>query len=249
MKQRLQGMVMGVLLAVLLLGTMTVFAANTRTIEVSFGGYRTYLFEQEIVVRDDDGKIIEPFSHNGHVFIPVDTVLHAMRENATWDEKRGVLRFGQVTAERVKIPLQETAPFFDSGLITSLGSTIRQISGRPILWTRNSVRMGGNTFRDVLVYTSQGSNAQHSSFTLHNLSGRYMLLTGYIGRVDETASRDAVARFFGDGTLIQSININRGALPVTFSIPVENVNLLRIEFVFQRGPTGVVTYALLGFLE
>ena len=96
MKQRMQGMVMGILVMTLLFGTVTVFAASTRTIEVTFGGVRTFLFEHEFVVRDDQGLVIEPFVYNGRVYVPVDTVLHAMGNNASWDASTGILRFGQL---------------------------------------------------------------------------------------------------------------------------------------------------------
>lgn len=78
MKQRMKGAIMGALAMVLLLGTVTVYAAATRNIEVTVGTVRTTMFGQEFVVRDEQGIVIEPFVYNGRAFIPVDTVLHAM---------------------------------------------------------------------------------------------------------------------------------------------------------------------------
>ena len=63
MKQRMQGMVMGVLVTVLLLGSVAAFAAAPQSIEVTFGNIRTTLFGEEFVVRDAQGMIIQPFMH------------------------------------------------------------------------------------------------------------------------------------------------------------------------------------------
>jgi len=94
MKQRIQGIIMGVLVTVVLLGTATVFATTVQTIEVTFGGVRTTLLGQEFVVRDEDGMLIQSITYDGRVYIPMDTILYALGDNVQWNENTQILNFG-----------------------------------------------------------------------------------------------------------------------------------------------------------
>ena len=249
MKQRMQGMVMGVLVMTLLFGTVTVFAATPQTIEVFFGNIRTTVHGLEFVVRDDEGEIIEPFFYNGRAYVPVETILNAMRQNVQWDEATTTLNFGtpeQIAIVRKKISLNSAAPFFDSGA-QAIVAGVNGISVSPEM--RSTVVMGGITYQDALVHGGWGD--RQTSFTLHNLNGQFKGLSGYIGRVDQTVMRDAVVRFIGDDNLLQSLNVTAGNLPIPFVVNVKNVNLLRIEVELgSRLPGGgTVEYAIIAFLE
>ncbi|MCL2841795.1 MAG: copper amine oxidase N-terminal domain-containing protein [Defluviitaleaceae bacterium] len=80
MKQRLQGMVMGFLVAVLTLGVVTVFATSTRTIEVTHGvnviidGIRQNF--------DDD---MQPFMSEGRTFLPLRAIADSLGLDVTWN--------------------------------------------------------------------------------------------------------------------------------------------------------------------
>ncbi|MCL1988725.1 MAG: copper amine oxidase N-terminal domain-containing protein [Firmicutes bacterium] len=99
MKQKLQGILTGIVLTTLLFSTITAFAAAPTTIDVIVGTVRTTLFGQEFVTRNAQGTIIEPFIHNGTAFIPVDTILQALGENAQWNAATNTLNFGDATGQ------------------------------------------------------------------------------------------------------------------------------------------------------
>ena len=248
MKQRMQGVVMGVLVTVLLLGTVTVWAATTRMIEVTFGNYMTTLFGQEFVVRNAEGAILQPFSYDGSVYIPVETVLHAMGANVQWNANTGTLNFGTATQPplaRERTPLQVAAPAYDTGRshnFAGLGA-----------WASDQVNMAGVTYRNVMVYGSSNATDQRV-FSLHNLAGQYELLTGYIGRVDGSRGHgNAVANFYGDGNLLQSIQLNATAMPTPISISVNGVTQLRVRVTFpgsfRSAQLSGTQYALYAYLE
>ncbi|MCL2405537.1 MAG: hypothetical protein FWC92_08325 [Defluviitaleaceae bacterium] len=112
------------------------------------------------------------------------------------------------------------------------------------VWLRESARMGGDAYRNALVYHSGNSLGGGRAFSLHNLRGQYTLLTGYMGRVDSSIYRYVNVRFYGDGYLIKYYHIIPGSLPIPISVPLEGVSLLRISV------NGWNThYALYGFLE
>ena len=248
MKQRMQGMVMGVLITVLLFGSVTAWAATTQTIEVTFGNIRTTLLGQEFVVRDEQGVIIEPFTYNDRVYVSVDTILRAMRSNAQWDEATSTLNFGAVEqppVARERAPLNTAAPFFDTGVTGPWND-------RTSVVTRDSVTMGGTRYQNVIVYRSRNQTAlsgANNLFTLHNLRGEYQLLSGYIGRIDGSGMLNTTVKFFGDGELIQTYRLTATNMPIPISLPVTGVTQLRVEFSFDRASNTRTEYALQAFLE
>jgi hypothetical protein len=104
--------------------------------------------------------------------------------------------------------------------------------------------MGNVEYRDVISFYHS-----ISSFTLHNLNGQYGLLSGYLGRVDGSNMRHATITFIGDGVVLQNFELRAGNLPISISVPVEGVHLLRIEMQTGDGSFGRANYALYGFLE
>lgn len=64
---------------------------------------------------------------------------------------------------------------------------------------------------------------------------------------------NAIVRVYGDGRLLQTLELNAGDLPQSFSVFVEDVHLLRIEFLTvgatRPGVWNNIRYALVGYLE
>ena len=254
MKQRMQGMVMGILATILLLGTVTAFSADTRTIEATFGNFRTYLFDQEFTVRNTQGEVLQPFMYNGSLYLPAEAILHAMGENASWDATTGVFRFGSVDAPptRERVQLQTAAPFFDTGW-SGTGNM-----GRASVSEVAAVEMGGVTYHNVLRFRT--NNVSHGiwttahnsrAFSLHNLNGQYRLLSGYVGRIDGSVMTNARVDFIGDGELLQSHDLDATAMPIPVNVLVEGVRQLRVEIYFiQHGVRNSYTeYAFVGYLQ
>ena len=209
MKQRMQGMVMGILVTVLLLSSVTVFAATPRTIEVIFGGVRTTLFGQEFVVRDDQGMVIEPFIYNGRAFVPVDTVLHAMGLNAQWNEVTSTLNFG--TASGTQPAPSGVRHYLENDIQATQVSEVRNrgegIGRFPADGTFVMNRVPYSS--GITATLNRGSNV---TFT-YNIEGRgYTRLSGVFGRVGGhintpgalTITADGVVLSRGDDFLIAS---------------------------------------------
>ncbi|MCL2016500.1 MAG: hypothetical protein FWG68_09675, partial [Defluviitaleaceae bacterium] len=230
-----QGFLSGILLTTLLFSTVSVFAAAPQTIEVIFGNVRTTLFGQEIISRDAQGTIVEPLTYNGTVFIPIDTILQALQENAQWNAATNTLNFGAPATGVVTQPNQpqqpqqavqggtpftQAVPPFDVSHNTD--RAIVEVSNHP------DRRMGGNFAGEVVSYRRGGTSSDllHSS---HNLGGRFTQLSGVFGRVDGSNQRNVTLTFIGDGRTLQSIDINALDLPTPINVDVTGIQLLRIE--------------------
>jgi len=65
----------------------------------------------------------------------------------------------------------------------------------------------------------------------HHLNGRFTTLTATLGRVDVAGWEPREVRIYGDGTRIETYFIHGTFSPTQISLPVQNVNHLRIEIV------------------
>ena len=205
MKQRMQGMVMGILVTVLLLGSVTVSAATPRTIEAIFGGVRTTVFGTEFVVRNAEGLVIEPLTYNGIVYVPVNAVLHAMGANAQWNEATSTLNFG--LAQGVPSAPTGVRHYLENDIIATQAS--EHISRFP----------ANGTFVMNGVPYSSGITANlirgDSATVTYNIEGRgYTRLSGVFGRVGGhintygalTITADGVVLSRGDDFLVLSVS-------------------------------------------
>jgi hypothetical protein len=112
MKHRLQGIAIGLLVSVFMLGTVSVIAVTeTKRIEVVFNNYKTSLFGKEYKVKNITGDTLESFAYNGSVYVPMEAILHALGENAQWNVDTDTLNFG-VLVEDIAI-FSETVPPYD----------------------------------------------------------------------------------------------------------------------------------------
>jgi len=220
MKQRMQGLVMGVLVTTLLLGTVTAFAATTQTIDVVFGNVRTTLFGQEFVAMDDQGTAVVPLTYNGRTYIPVEAILHAMGDGAQWDAATATLNFGAVVEDTPQLPegrpLLEVAPSFER----AGNATIRI----------QTATMRGETFTNAITVPTSANGWAH-----HALDGQFTRLTGTIGRIDGSGTVPRILRFIGDGNELASFTIGEHFAPEDISIDVTGVTTLRIEVVRTPG--------------
>ena len=224
MKRNLQKMVMGLLMASLLFGSVTVFAANTRTIEVTSGNVRTTLFGQEFVVRDADGAIIEPFIYNGIAYVPVNAVVHAMGVNAQWNEATQTLNFGAIgTAQPPTNISKRTSVYLEDGINSVDRSGIARFPAN------GSFSMGETTFFRGIT-SSMGIFGSTRSATYDISSYNFIRLTGTFGRVGNASS--GTITITGDGSLLGGFEIGRNDIPIIIDVEIPT-GIQRIDIRFS----------------
>jgi len=249
MKQRMQGLVMGVILTVLMLSATMAYANNRVTREITYG--INVMLNGEVIQFDYDSR---PFVMGGRTFLPLRTIAELVGLPVDFDSPTNTAIVGSSHAEPARRSLNAAAPVFDRGVVTE--GSVTQWNTNPSSQSLASVNMGGGVYSDVMVYRSgwdfNFNNRTRTVFTLHNLNGQYRWLAGYVGRVDGSGHADATMNIIGDGTLLQSIELEATALPVPISVFVEGIRHLQVEFVFQRGDgngSNQVSYAFNGFVE
>jgi len=87
MRQRLQGMVFGFVLAALVMGgSFAVFATTrTETLTVTFRDIRLMVNNELVIPTDVRGNVVEPFMISGTTYLPIRAVSEALGMEVYWD--------------------------------------------------------------------------------------------------------------------------------------------------------------------
>ena len=228
MKQRIQGIVIGLLIASIIFGG-TAFASSSEMREIYYG-INVVVNGVQAQFADD----MRPFIMDNRTFLSLKAISDLLDIPVDFDPVTNSAIVGTRGPSGTRQPLNQAAPFYDSGG-TGIYTRVSAI---------DSVNMGGTAYRDALVFGREGWSS--SAFSLHNLNGQFRLLTGDIGRVDGTRMYNATFNFYGDGILLKTYEQKAGDLPAPISVFVEGVRQLKIEVITADGSA---LYALAGFLE
>lgn len=219
MKKRLQGLIAGVLLGVMLTGGV-VFAKNgTETIEAFYNNIKIYVDGVKVEPKDANGNTVEPFIYNGTTYLPVRAVGEAIGKNVTWDGTTRSVYLGEKLGDvQYLVDVCPAFQFKDTHYkeCTSQNGKYFEMGGKK--WTNGF-------YADAI--TDINGNAGNAAF--YNLNGKYKTMTFMAGAVDNELSQDAEFRIYADDKLIKTIEIKVGALPKKYTLNVDNALQLKIE--------------------
>lgn len=248
MKQRLQGMIFGCILTVLILGTATALAAQTRTIEVTYG--------VSVVVdgvRQNFAHDMQPFVSGGRTFLPVRGIADTFGVDVNWDAStRTVNLWSSTPVAQLPTPTPAPAPtptpeptyfwldhmphlnYQSGGYFQTFFST----------WRQGSQSTDGTVFDRGLRFEirSSGGFAAQTAWQSVDiaLNANYNTLRGTLVSAAERDIGPTQVRFYGDGRLLYtSPIISGGTIPIPFNVDISNVLLLQIH-VEGRHSIGIV---------
>ncbi|MDR1194536.1 MAG: copper amine oxidase N-terminal domain-containing protein [Peptococcaceae bacterium] len=84
MIKRIQGMIVGIIIGSML-AAGSLYAANTKTLQVTFNNIRIFVDGIQINPTNPSGDKIEPFIYNGTTYLPVRAVGEALGQKVYWD--------------------------------------------------------------------------------------------------------------------------------------------------------------------
>ena len=103
MKKRLQGVVIGFVLALILTGTVAFAATGAKTLTANYRDIKIIIDDVPITPRDANGNIVEPFIVDGTTYLPVRAVGEALGMNVTWDGVTGTVFLDSIWEEDYSI--------------------------------------------------------------------------------------------------------------------------------------------------
>jgi len=223
MKQRIQGMVVGSILTVLLFSATSILASDSiRNISVTFRNIRLVVNGQLTTPRDGVGNIVEPFIFEGTTYLPVRAVGEALGMNVSWNSATSTVYISTPTLilpSPSPVAFFEAVPHFESG-----GQRGRQL-------LIGTVNMLGMPYPNALhISFPRTSIAQWDAWKNFSLNEQFETLTGTIGRVDGTGVGANSISFIGDGRTLATFVIDGDTHPTDISVDVRGVRILRIQF-------------------
>ena len=219
MKKRLQGLIAGVLIGVIITGG-TVFAKNgSEMIEAFYNNIKIYVDGVHIEPKDASGKAVEPFIYNGTTYLPVRAVGEAIGKTVTWDGTTQSVYLGEKPGD-VQY-LTDVAPAFQYNSANYVECT--SSNGKHF-------EMGGEKYTNGF-YATAGTDINGNCIypAFYNLNGKYKTVSFVAGALDNELSSDAEFRIYADDKLIKTLNIKPGNLPQKYVLDIKNALQLKIE--------------------
>lgn len=238
MKQKMKQsrtFLMGMVTTLLLISlSVSAFAAYNQSLTVTYDDIKLNINGMQITPKDVTGRVVEPFTYQGTTYLPVRAVGEAVGYTVSWDQttktvfmtmaggttggNQGGNQGGNTQTPAVNLvdTFGDPYSYYDNweyGIYPSNGG--------------DSITMGGTGYKNALRLNSLNRN---TNYAMYNLGGKYTSLGGIVGSEDgNNGNKTATLSIFGDGTLLKSIDVSDGALPVNFSVDVSGVSQLKFE--------------------
>lgn len=219
MKKQWKGFFVGFVLAATLFSLeSTAWGAMVgKTIEV-FTGVNIYIDDVKLNPVDPNGNPIEAFIYNGTTYLPVRAVGEAVGKVVQWEGKTSSVYLGRHTGEKPAVWLKDLDYFMGDKFITL--SSDKDNLGQ----TRTNCIIGKS-------YLGSGSSDYYWNNT-YKINGQYRLISGTLyQRYDyRSAESKGSLKIYGDGNLLYEATMDRGVEPIDFSVDIQGVLELRIEY-------------------
>ncbi len=222
MKERMQGIVIGIVIGSLCAGG-SVFAKNAvEKISVNYKNIKVFKDEVQCELKDANGNTLEPFIYNGTTYLPVRPVAELAGMNVSWDAETNTIHlWEQIESTEGEKLLSLISP----SEVPKLCEVYLPVSNHPFV-------MSGTSYTDGLVFRKSGQPVKF------NLNYNYETLSFTVGHVDfsEYTGTDTI-RIFANNRLFKEFTLRVGDEPQRLTIPVRDVNLIEIRVIGDNNPT------------
>ena len=201
MKERLQGVLAGVLIGAVSIGSIAYATTGTRSIDVIYDNIKVYKDNVLCELKDANGSVIEPFIYNGTTYMPVRGTANLADMQVTWDgANNSVYLWDELVPDGTY--LVDVCPPYETGNV----DTYLQSEGK-------SFSMAGEKYSNGLVFKYT------EAYALLNLNSQYSTIECTVGHTGDNQEPKSIA-FIVDGRTVQEVELEAEALPKTVSIPV-----------------------------
>lgn len=204
MKERLQGLIAGILIGAMGVGGAVYAKTGSEWIEVAYNNIKVYKDNVLCELKDSNGSTIEPFIYNGTTYMPVRGTAKLADMEVTWDgASKSVYLWDNMVPEGTYL-MEVCPPYETHGYDEYL-----QQNGR-------SFQMSGTKYSNGFVLNYTGG------YAMFNLNSKYSNIEFTVGHVDgsDLTEEDQDIYFYVDGKLVKEISIGSESMPKTVSIPV-----------------------------
>ncbi len=237
MKKRLQGLIEGVLVGVILPCGVAFAKQISQTAELFYNNIKIYIDGGEIVPKDVNGNKVEPFIMNGTTYLPVRAISNALGKDVEWDGATQSVYIGkkdQTKPDNYLDKIQYTDfKSYDGRQFYKINGTVTDYM--------NTTYTNGILLYDSFTYVIENDRDEAHILIDYPLNSQYKKLLGKIvlpqkvdiaGFKEENINEWSGAvnvMFFGDGKLLyEATNISK-TMPFSIDIDLSGVNKLTIK--------------------
>lgn len=222
MKKRLQGLIAGMLVGTMLAGG-AVFAKNVQeAINAVYMNVKLVIDGEEVVPKDVNGNVVEPFIYNGTTYLPVRAVGEAFNKDVHWDGESATVYVGEVVKPAKEIYL------FDKPY------TECDIPAEYIAGERNNDITNYIGFNLRTQETISYHNYEYHNYVTYSLNGLTKKVKGTFIAPDfnNCSSAEYRVKFYNESgkLLYQSPIMTKSVSPIDFEFDTGNALKLKVEF-------------------
>lgn len=239
MKKRVQGLVAGLLIGSTLTSGVVFGKQISETAELFYNNIKIYIDGAEIVPKDANGNVVEPFTMNGTTYLPVRAISNAFGKDVEWDGTTQSVYIGKKDQTKPDNYLDRVQ--YNDYKEGDEDSDFAIINGEVFDFNGNTYT-NGLIFYDASSYWSTGIedndkadicisyplNSQYS-----NLKGKIVLPKGYKlttwGEKNKLDISGTDVWFYGDGKLLYKATNVTSSMPFTFDINLKGINQLVVK--------------------
>ena len=240
MKKRLQGLLVGLLIGVMLIGSGALAKQISETAELFYHDIKIFIDGGQITPKDANGKVVEPFTMNGTTYLPVRAISNAFGKDVEWDGETQSVYIGKKDQTRPDNYLhkiqyndyKEENRSSDMAIITGTITDFSQnIYNNGLLfynYSWNNYSIEGET--DVCQITvTYPLNSQYKT-----LSGKIVLPKSYNniaawGDKNNCKVSPTDVFIYGDGKLLyKAVNVT-ASMPFSFETSVKGINQITVK--------------------
>lgn len=223
MKERIQGLITGVIIGAVCTGGVVFAKTAVETIEVNYDNIKVYKDNVLCELKDSNGSVIEPFIYNGTTYMPVRGTANLADMQVTWDgNTKSVYLWDDMVPNGTNF--LEVCPPYEKSYDCEV---FLQSEGK-------SFSMAGTKYSNGLVLEYTGD------YALFNLNSKYSTIECTVGHSGDNQEAKSVA-FIVDGKTVEEIELGAEDMPKTVSIPVNyglQLKILRMEtdaYYYSKG--------------
>lgn len=213
-KQSMIGFISGILVSVLVAGTVLPAVAAGTSIWVD-SGVKVFVNDIPIDAGDTHGNP-DAFIYNGTTYVAAAAVSKSLGENVKWEGSTKSVYIGKHEGSKSYLlnvcPPYETLGFENPATVSMTGVKYA-----------NSMILSG----------SYGSG--HGGYAIFNLNGKYDTLAFDIGHIDGEKMQDSAYNIYLDGELAFSVDLTSEMMPEHFEIPLCGAVQMKVQAEYDGG--------------
>lgn len=214
MKERIQGIISGILIGALCTGGAVFAKSAVENIEVAYDNIKIYMDGELVDPRDANGQKVEPFIYNGTTYLPVRAVGAAIGKEVSWDGVEKVVYLGAKPGN-VENWLNVCGPYQYKG-----GEEFKLVDNKYFT-------MSGQKYTNGFTLMPRDKQSE----ALFNLNGKYNKLSFTVGHIDDTSNYDATLNIYLDGIIAYTKEIKYDDVAQNVSIPLNGALQMKVEVV------------------